>query len=134
LNLPLSKALLLGLLAMAAAASATAQRSNDPVYRCGNSYASKPCTAAAVVDVADPRSAAQQREASQAAQRDAALASQMRAERLAAERAAPKGGAANVGPVAAKPPAKAASQPHHVNKAKKPVASRPAKPASANAR
>jgi hypothetical protein len=133
-----SRLVVLWLLALGAAADAQAQAAGDPVYRCGNSYSSKPCPGAAVVDAADPRSAAQQREASQAAQRDAALAKQMRADRLAAEHAAPKGGAANVGPVAAKPPAPAASKPHHASKAKKPgkpAASKAAKPAaSASAR
>ena len=129
-GLLLSRALLWGLLVLGAAVDASAQGTADPVYRCGNSYSSKPCPGAVAVDVADPRSPAQQRAAQQASQRDAALARQMQADRLAAERAAPKGGAANVGPVAAKPPAKAASKSQHPPKPKKHAATSAAKSAS----
>ena len=80
-----------------------------PVYRCGNTYQAKPCAGGVPVDVADPRSEAQRREAEAARQRDAALARQMSAERRAAEReAARSGGAANLGPRAAPAPAKPA--------------------------
>ena len=94
--------------ALLAAGPALAQ--DAPVYRCGNTYQARPCAGGAPVDVADPRSDAQRREAEAARQRDAALARQMAAERRAAEReAARSGGAANLGPRAAPAPAKPAS-------------------------
>ncbi len=132
LQKPLPRLLLLVVLVLGAPPQAAAQAAGDTVYRCGNSYSSKPCPGGGPVDAADPRSPAQQREARQAAQRDAALARQMKADRLAAEREAAKGGAANVGPAAVKPPAKAASKPHKPGKVKKravPTAAA-AKPAS----
>ena len=101
----------------AGAAAAQAQPTDAPVYRCGNSYSAKPCPGATVVDAADPRSPAQQQAARQAGQRDAALARQMTADRLAAERQARPLPAANIGPVAAaRAPAAAASKPHHAKK------------------
>ncbi len=104
----------------AGAAAAQAQPADAPVYRCGNSYSAKPCPGATVVDVADPRSAAQQQDARQASQRDAALARQMTAERQAAERQNRSLPAANVGPVAAaRAPAPAASKPHSSHAKKK---------------
>ena len=110
---------------------AAAQGTDATAYRCGNSYSSKPCPGGTAVDAADPRSAAQQREAREAAERQAVLARQMKADRLAAERAAPKGGAANLGPTAAKPPAKAASKPHANSHKKMHKAAKAVKPASA---
>ncbi len=108
------------LIALAGAAAALAQPADAPVYRCGNSYSAKPCPGATVVDAADPRSAAQQRDARQASQRDAALARQMTADRQAAERQARPLPAANVGPVAvARAPAAAASKPHSSHAKKK---------------
>ena len=105
---------LVGLFSLASLVSqdVAAQGADAPAYRCGNSYSSKPCPGGTAVDAADPRSAAQQREAREASQRQADLARQMKADRLAAERAAAPGGAANLGPTAAKPSAKAASKPH----------------------
>ena len=108
-----------------------AMAADAPVHRCGNSYSSQPCPGGTVLDVADPRSAAQQRQAREASERDAALARQMKAQRVADERAVPKGGAANLGPVAAHPPAKAASKPHQRTHNKTKKAAKPAKPASA---
>ena len=94
--------------ALLAAGPALAQ--DAPVYRCGNSYQASPCAGGVPVDVADPRSDAQRREAESARQRDAALARQMIAERRAAEReAARSGGPANLGPRAAPAAAKSAS-------------------------
>lgn len=82
------------------------------VYRCGNSYQAEPCPGAVAVDAADPRSAAQQRQAQAVAQRDQAEARRLAAERRAAEREARRhGGAANLGPRAAAAPAKPASAP-----------------------
>ena len=102
--------LALALTGLMVSTGALAQAGDAPVYRCGSSYSNKPCPGAASVDAADPRSAAQQREAHQASQREAALARQMKADRLADERRA--AGAANVGPTVAKPPAPAASKTH----------------------
>ena len=91
-------------------AGGPAQAQDAPVYRCGNSYQAKPCAGGAPVEVADPRSDAQRREAEAASRRDAALARQMGNERRAAEReAARSGGPANLGPRAAPAPARAAS-------------------------
>ena len=105
-RLTLAPAALLG--ALLAAGPALAQ--DAPVYRCGNSYQAKPCAGGAPVDVADPRSDAQRREAEANRQRDAVLARQLAAERRAAERdAARSGGPANLGPRAAPAPAKPAS-------------------------
>ena len=108
-----------------------AQGADAPAYRCGNSYSSKPCPGGTAVDAADPRSAAQQREAREASQRQADLARQMKADRLATERAAARGGAANLGPTSAKPPAKAASKPHANSHKKAHKAARAAKPSKA---
>ena len=91
-------------------ASGPALAQDAPVYRCGNSYQARPCAGGAPVDVADPRSDAQRREAEAARQRDAVLARQWAAERSAAERdAARSGGPANLGPRAAPAPARTAS-------------------------
>lgn len=102
--------LALALTGLMASTGVLAQAGDAPVYRCGSSYSNKPCPGAASVDAADPRSAAQQRESHQASQREAALARQMKADRLADERRA--AGAANVGPTVAKPPAPPASKTH----------------------
>ena len=124
----LCRGLTASLLVCLVSAGSGALAADAPVHRCGNSYSSQPCPGGTALDVADPRSAAQQREAREASGRDAALARQMRAQRMADERAAPKGGAANLGPVAAHPPAKSASKPPQTAH-KKPK--KPAKPASA---
>ena len=108
-----------------------AQGADAPAYRCGNSYSSKPCPGGTAVDAADPRSAAQQREAREASQRQAELARQMKVDRLASERAAARVGAANMGPTAAQPPAKAASKPHANSHKKAHKAAKPSKAASA---
>ena len=124
----LCRGLTASLLVCMVSAGSGALAADAPVHRCGNSYSSQPCPGGTVLDVADPRSAAQQREASEASRRDAALARQMQAQRMADERAVPRGGAANLGPVAAHTPAKSASKPHP-SAHKKPR--KPAKPASA---
>ena len=90
-----------GLVALWLMASPAVQAQDAPVYRCGNSYSAKPCPGGKPVDAADPRSAVQQTEARAAAQRDAALARQLKAERLADEKRVAKTGAANVGPAPA---------------------------------
>jgi hypothetical protein len=103
---------MLGLVCAILANTSVWAQSNDgaAVFRCGNSYSTKPCPNGSVVDAADPRNAAQVRDAREAAQRDAALAAKMAAERRAAEKDASKGKAVNVGPEAAKPPKPAASK------------------------
>lgn len=108
-----------------------ASAAEAPVYRCSNSYSSQPCPGGAALDLTDPRSAAQQREAREASERDAALARQLKAQRLVDERALPKGVAANLGPVAVHPPAKVASKPHQSAHKETKKAAKPAKPASA---
>jgi hypothetical protein len=105
----------LALTVLMASTGALAQAGDAPVYRCGSSYSNKPCPGAASVDAADSRSVAQQREAHQASQREAALARQMKADRLADERRA--AGAANVGPTVAKPATPAASKTHKPKRA-----------------
>jgi hypothetical protein len=105
----------LALTVLMVSTGALAQAGDAPVYRCGSSYSNKPCPGAASVDAADSRSAVQQREAHQASQREAALARQMKADRLADERRA--AGAANVGPTVAKPTTPAASKTHKPKRA-----------------
>ena len=124
----LCRGLTASLLVFMVSAGSGALAADAPVHRCGNSYSSQPCPGGTALDVADPRSPAQQREAREASGREAALARQMRAQRVADERAAPKGGPANLGPVAAHTPAKSASKPHP-SAHKKPK--KPAKLASA---
>ena len=123
----LCRGLASAVLACLAGLGSVAWAADAPVYRCGNSYSSQPCPGGAVLDLADPRSASQQRQSREASERDAALARQMKAQRVAEERAAPKGGAANLGPVVAPTPAKAASKPHQATHKK---SKKPAKPAS----
>ena len=100
-----------------------AQASEAPVYRCGNTYASTPCPGGKPVDAADPRSAAQLKQAQVAQQRDARMADQLATERRAREKAAMGQQAAGIGPLAAKPAAPAAS------KAKKKTSKQPKQPA-----
>ena len=120
--------LLAGLLVIACSAAVPAQDGGATVYRCGNIYQAQPCAGGVAVDATDPRTADQQRQARQAALADAKLARQMTAERQAAERqAARSAGAANVGPLAARAPAKAASKPAKPQHRKKPKAVRPVK-------
>src|SRR5579862_1280129 len=54
---------------------------DDVVYRCGTSYSPHPCGAAAPLDVADPRTAAQRQQAADIAARDKRLASWLAAQR-----------------------------------------------------
>ena len=120
-----------GVLGSLVGVGSEAMAADAPVYRCGNSYSSQPCPGGSALDASDPRTAAQQRQAREASERDAALARQMKAQRVADERAAPKGGAANLGAVAARPPAKAASKPHAGTHQKTHKAAKPGKAASA---
>ena len=64
-------------------------RSDDTVYKCGNgSYSSTPCPGGAKLDAADPRAAAQRRQAQDAVKREADLGDKMAAQRRADELAA----------------------------------------------
>lgn len=86
-------------------------RADDAVYKCGNgSYSSTPCAGGAKLDVADPRAAAQRRQAQDAVQRDAILADKLAAQRRADERAASQQRAGSMSH-AASVPHKAASAP-----------------------
>lgn len=130
----LSFALWAGLLLLPASPSVQAQ--DAPVYRCGNSYSAKPCPGGKAVDAADPRNATQQQEARAAAQRDAALAREMKAERIADEKRAARQGAANVGPAptgaakAARPAAPKAQKKKRVKVVKAAKAARSGKAAA----
>jgi hypothetical protein len=77
----------LSLLLALASADVAAQK----VYRCGpdgREYSQTPCPAGRELDVADPRSEAQRREAREAAAGDARLAKDLQAERREREREA----------------------------------------------
>jgi hypothetical protein len=88
----------------------------EQVYRCGPDgrlYQNKPCPQGKAVDVADPRSAEQQKSARAAAKADVRLADELERDRRARETGAPpvKASGFNARPVpsepAASPPAKA---------------------------
>lgn len=81
------------------AASACAE---EKVFRCGpdgRQYSRAPCGSAAAVDVTDPRTPDQQREAKYASARDARMAHELVQERRIRETAAARQGAAFLGPV-----------------------------------
>lgn len=104
-----------------AAPGAAAQPAGTTVYRCGpdgREYSATPCTTGKAIDVADPRSADQQRQAAQAAQREAALADQLAHERRAREKAALRAKAVRIG-AAASAPSHAASAPKKARSKKK---------------
>ena len=67
------------------------------VYRCGNQYSQVPCVRAAVVDVGDPRTAAQEADGRRVAEMDRRLAETMRRDRLAAQNASAYAPAINLG-------------------------------------
>ncbi len=107
---------LLSLLLVLPVSPATAQT----VYRCGpegREYSQKPCKDGRAVDAADPRSAAEQREARDIAARDAQLADKLARENRAREAEAARKGAAGIQP-APKPASAAASSPHKKKKSK----------------
>ena len=79
------------------------------VWRCGNSYSNQPCDEARAVEVADPRTAAQRRDAERAALRDARLGAELESDREAREAAARQQRAAGLH--TARPPEPAASAP-----------------------
>ncbi len=119
LKMPWLRGTIWGVMALTCHATALAQDSGAQVYRCGNSYQTKACAGGVAVDTSDARSAAQQREAHRLSQQDAATAKRLATERERHEREASKHAAANVGPVAAKAPATAASKPQHPTRKKK---------------
>jgi hypothetical protein len=93
------KTLLVTCLAAAACANATAQHT---VYSCGpdaRTYSQQPCAQGLALDVADPRTPEQQREARTVAALDARLAAALSQERRERERATTQQGAAHLGPV-----------------------------------
>ena len=105
-------ALLLAALAAPLAHGQPAAADGNAAYRCANgSYSSTPCPGGTQLDVADPRTPAQQQQAKDAAAREARLAKQLAAERRLREKeiAAPR--AINLGPDTAKPHQAAASKP-----------------------
>ena len=88
-----------------ATASACMLAGAQNVYKCGSSYSQTPCAAGTVVDVSDPRTAAQKAQTDAATLRDARVADALERSRLSQEardRAASKAAA-----VRAKPPASA---------------------------
>lgn len=110
-------ALLTGCVALLLAAAAAAE---DRVYRCGpegRQYSQAPCSSGTAVDVADPRTAEQQRDAKAASARDARMAQNLVQERRARESSAANPGAAYVGPVRAGAAEPANPQHKHKRKA-----------------
>ena len=75
-------------------------------YKCGNSYSQQPCPGGTVVDTADPRTSAQKKQAEQAIQRDAKLASELEKSRLQQEKNRSGDG---------QPQTKAPAKPHRPN-------------------
>jgi hypothetical protein len=121
----------LSLLLALASAAAVAQK----VYRCGpdgREYSQTPCPAGRELDVADPRSEAQRREAREAAAGEARLAKDLQAERRTREReAAARGtGLAGIRKPAA-PEAASGAKPAAEKKSNK-KKSGPGKPAQAD--
>ncbi len=80
---------LLATIAMSAAQAQT-------VYRCGSTYSQAACPQATLIDVSDDRSPAQQSESRRVADDERRMATEMRRERIADERAAHPGGAASL--------------------------------------
>ena len=119
------------MLVIGLAAPATAQK----IYRCGpsgNVYSQHPCADGKALDINDPRTATQQREALADASKDAKRAEAMQREREEAERSAKPAAAgslkveappANAKPP--KPPKAAASKPTLYIEPIKPKPSRP---------
>ncbi|HSW06266.1 hypothetical protein [Aquabacterium sp.] len=92
----------LGLMMMAMGAAAQTAP-GDSVYRCGpdgRSYSTTPCASGKPVEVADPRSAEQQRQARDAAQRERQMADKLIAERVQREKATVPAAAGHIGPPA----------------------------------
>ena len=86
-------------------------KADDTVYKCGNgSYSSAPCAGGVKIDAADPRAAAQRRQAQDAVRRDADLGDKLAAQRRADEHAAMQQRAGSMSH-AASAPHKAATAP-----------------------
>jgi hypothetical protein len=82
----LNRPLLLTVILAVGGAAASAQT----VYRCGNSYGSKPCTGGTALDVSDPHTAADAARASKVSAEEWKRAEAMEKSRLAQEKNAPK--------------------------------------------
>ena len=96
----------------------------DAVYKCANgSYTSAPCAGGQKLDAADPRAAAQRRQAQEATARDAKLADKLAAQRQAEDRAAAKQHAGSLSKPASAPakPASAPKKGHKKHGAKHPA-------------
>lgn len=79
----------------------------QPIYRCGpdgREYSQTPCPGGRLLDLADPRSAAQRAEARDVAAREARLATRLEAQRRQAESSAKPPGAASLSPRPAQKP------------------------------
>lgn len=118
---------LLAALAALAMCDAMAQPSpGETVYRCGpdgRSYSTTPCAGGKAIDAADPRSADQQRQARDSAQRERQLADKMTADRVQREKSIVPAAAGSFGPQAkpaapATKPAKATTKPKKKKKGK----------------
>jgi hypothetical protein len=83
--MPLKPPLLLVLLALGGAGA-----SAQTVYRCGNSYGSKPCPGGTALDVSDPHTPADAARASKVSVEEWKRAEAMEKSRLAQEKNAPK--------------------------------------------
>jgi hypothetical protein len=78
----------MNLLALVLIAAFTVSGVNaQPVYRCANTYSHTPCPQARLVDVDDPRSEDQRAEAQRVAETERRLGTELRQDRLAAQRA-----------------------------------------------
>ena len=80
-----AKTILIATLALAAAAA-----SGQTVHRCGSSYSSQPCPGGTAIDVSDPSTPVEARQAGAAAAADQKRADAMEKERLAREKNAPR--------------------------------------------
>jgi len=107
--------------------AAAAQTSpGETVYRCGpdgRSYSSMPCTSGKSVDVADPRSDEQRRQAEASAQRERQLADKLTADRVQRDKSTIPAAAGHIGPhaaasAAAAKPTKASGKPKKKKKGK----------------
>ena len=79
---------LISLLIASAAFEASAAGTPGPIYRCGTHYSQTPCPNGALLDVSDPRSAAQRAEAKRVVAQERKQAAEMerdRKEQLAAD-------------------------------------------------
>jgi hypothetical protein len=92
---------------------ATAAAAEDTVYRCGTDgrqYSQTPCPSGTAVNVTDPRTADQRRDARSASSRDARMAQELAQERRIRDMAVARQGAAYLGPVRANAAESAAPQ------------------------